>query len=76
MITADHYAYRVSWSTDDNGYIGTAAEWPSLSWADEAPTAAFAGIERLVTDALADMAETGETAPTPFADASTPERFR
>lgn len=68
MISADHYAYRVIWSPGDDAYVGTAAEWPSLSWADETPASAFAGIQRLVSDVLEDMVETGEAPPEPLAD--------
>lgn len=68
MNTADHYAYRVIWSPEDDAYIGTTAEWPSLSWADDTPAAAFAGIQRLVGDVLTEMGESGETPPEPIAD--------
>jgi hypothetical protein len=28
----DKYTYRVTWSEDDNEYVGLCAECPSLSW--------------------------------------------
>ena len=31
-ITHKHYTYRVTWSVEDNEYVGLCAEFPSLSW--------------------------------------------
>ena len=36
-IKNDHYTYRVTWSADDNEYVGLCAEFPSLSWLAETP---------------------------------------
>ena len=65
---SNHYTYRAEWSPEDNEYVGLVAEFPSLSWL--APTAAEAvdGASRLVDDILTDMAETGETPPTPLTE--------
>lgn len=43
---AEHY--HVSWSAEDREYVGTCAEFPSLSWLAEDELSAFAGIRRLV----------------------------
>lgn len=67
-MNADHYSYRVRWSADDVGYVGTVAELPSLSWVDADPLAAFNGIRGLVAEVLADMASTGEEVPEAIAD--------
>ena len=29
------YAYRVIWSAEDQEFVGTCAEFPSLSWLEE-----------------------------------------
>ena len=65
---SNHYTYRAEWSPEDNEYVGLVAEFPSLSWL--APTAAdaVAGASRLVDDVLTDMAEAGETPPTPLTE--------
>jgi len=55
MTNAEHYTYRVRWSAQDASYIGTVAEMPSLSWAADTQTDAFAGIRSLVSDVLDDM---------------------
>ena len=71
----DRYTYRVTWSTEDNEYVGRCAEFPSLSWLAPVPEEAFAGIRRLVTDSLADMRLTNEPAPKPLADRTYSGRF-
>lgn len=53
--------YSVQWSAEDGEYVGTVAEFPSLSWLDSDPRAAFDGIRAVVAEVLADMAESGET---------------
>ena len=71
----DRYTYRVTWSAEDNEYVGLCAEFPSLSWLAPVPEEAFAGIRRLVIDSLADMRLTNEPAPKPLADRTYSGRF-
>jgi predicted HicB family RNase H-like nuclease len=75
MSSRDHFTYRVQWSPEDQGFVGTVAEFPSLSWISEDPRAAFDGIRDAVAEVLADMAETGETPPTPFTERSFSGKF-
>ena len=63
----DRYTYRVTWSEDDNEYVGLCAEFPSLSWLTETPEAALKGIRKLVADIVKDMKDNGETVPEPIA---------
>ncbi|BBO79651.1 type II toxin-antitoxin system HicB family antitoxin [Desulfosarcina ovata] len=63
----DKYTYRVTWSDDDNEYVGLCAEFPSLSWLAETPEKALKGIRKLVADVVLDMGENGESIPEPFA---------
>lgn len=63
----DKYTYRVTWSEDDNEYVGLCAEFPSLSWLAETPEKALKGIRKLVADVVLDMGESGESIPVPFA---------
>ena len=63
----DHYTYRVTWSEDDNEYVGLCAEFPSLSWLSKTPEAALKSIRKMVADIVEDMHSTGETAPIPIA---------
>jgi len=65
---ADHYTYRVTWSTEDDMHVGLCAEFPSLSWLADTPEEALGGVRQIVSEALADMQEQGEKLPTPLAD--------
>lgn len=76
MTSADHYTYRITWSAEDEAYVSTVAEFPSLSWIDTDRTAALSGIEALLQDVLDDMAENGETPPSPLADRVYSGRFQ
>jgi predicted HicB family RNase H-like nuclease len=63
----DRYTYRVTWSEDDNEYVGLCAEFPSLSWLSDTPEAALKGIRKLVSDVVADMKANNEVVPEPIA---------
>ena len=63
----DRYTYRVTWSEDDNEYVGLCAEFPSLSWLAKTPEAALKGIRKVVAEIVEDMLNTGETVPKPIA---------
>ncbi len=52
----DRYTYRVTWSEDDNEYVGLCAELSSLSWLALSPEAALKGIRKLVADVVKDIA--------------------
>lgn len=67
-MSTEHYTYRVRWSPEDQEHVGTVAEFPSLSWLDSDPRAAFDGIRNLVAEVLEDMAQTGEEPPAALAD--------
>jgi predicted HicB family RNase H-like nuclease len=63
----DRYTYRVTWSEDDNEYVGLCAEFPSLSWLSSTPEAALKGIRKLVAETVADMESNDEIVPKPIA---------
>jgi len=54
-IQKEHYTYRVSWSEDDQEYVGLCAEFPSLSWLSSSPEAAIRGIRGIVADFVAEL---------------------
>ncbi|WP_096086284.1 type II toxin-antitoxin system HicB family antitoxin [Agaribacterium haliotis] len=62
----DRYTYRVTWSEEDQEHVGLCAEFPSLSWLEETPEAALAGIRNLVQDCLSDMLSNDEAVPEPI----------
>ena len=66
MDIVDRYTYRVTWSEEDQEFVGLCAEFPSLSWLAPTRTEAMDGIVQVVRDAVADMAD--ETLPEPITD--------
>ena len=66
-LKSDRYTYRVTWSEDDNEYVGLCAEFPSLIWLAKKPEAALKGVRKLVEDAVKDMRKQGEDVPEPIA---------
>jgi predicted HicB family RNase H-like nuclease len=75
MSAAEHYSYRVRWSAEDDAYVGTVAEMPSLSWVADERNGAFEGVQRLTADVVAEMEASGETPPAALADRSFSGRF-
>jgi predicted HicB family RNase H-like nuclease len=63
----DRYTYRVTWSAEDEEYVGLCLEFPRLSWRAETPEAALLGIRTVVADVVADMTTAGEAVPIPLA---------
>jgi predicted HicB family RNase H-like nuclease len=63
----DRYTYRVTWSEDDQEYVGLCSELPSLSWLDKDPESALKGIRGIVENVIKDMKHTGEEVPQPIA---------
>lgn len=73
--TIDRYTYRVTWSEEDNEYVGLCAEFPSLSWLEGTPEAALKGIRSLVQKAVADMKRSKELVPDPISTRSYSGKF-
>jgi predicted HicB family RNase H-like nuclease len=71
----DRYTYRVTWSEDDNEYVGLCVEFPSVSWLALTPETALKGIRNLVAEVVADMQATGEEVPNPIACRSYSGKF-
>lgn len=70
QVRVSHYRYAVQWSPDDDEFVATVAEFPSLSWLDADQVEALRGLERLVESVIADMAAEGEQVPEPLSDRS------
>jgi len=75
MKTIDRYTYRVAWSEEDQEFVGSCAEFPSLSWLDKTPGKALTGIRRLVADCIKDMEQSGEPLPEPIGSRSFSGKF-
>lgn len=65
--STDKYTYRVTWSDEDQEYVGLCTEFPSLSWVASTRDEALHGVEKLVRDVVADMTERDEAVPEPLA---------
>lgn len=74
-MNIDHYTYRVTWSAEDNEHVGLCAEFPSLSWLAPTPEKALSGIRRVVAEAVAEMAQSGEPIPEALAEKKFSGRF-
>ena len=71
----DPYTYRVTWSEEDQEYVGLCAEFPSLSWLEGTHEKALAGIRKLVKDAVADLKKNKEPVPEPLSTRSYSGKF-
>lgn len=71
----DHYTYRVTWSEEDNDYVGLCAEFPSLSWLAKTHEGALRGIRNVVAEVIEDMKKSGEPVPEPIANRHYSGRF-
>jgi len=65
-INSNLYTYRVTWSEEDQEFIGLCAEFPSLSWLADTQEQALQGITQLVTGVIADMVSSNEVIPLPL----------
>lgn len=76
MVNYNHYSYKVTWSVEDQEFVGLCAEYPSLSYLDEDRYAALVGITNLVQEVVADMEANGEEIPEPIAEKSYSGKFQ
>ncbi|GAB2493856.1 hypothetical protein GCM10027030_29050 [Luteococcus sediminum] len=66
MIDTARYSFRVTWSVEDDEFVATCVEFPSLSWLAETPESALTGLRELVDEVVADLRERGEDVPEPL----------
>ena len=71
----DPYTYRVTWSEEDNEYVGLCAEFPSLSWLEATPEEALKGIRAVVRKVVADLKRNEEPVPEPISTRSYSGKF-
>lgn len=69
-MNTDHYTYRVTWSVDDEEFIGLCTEFPSLSWLAGSQESALRGIRKVVKEVVQDMQQAGEAIPEALAEKS------
>ena len=62
----DRYTYRVTWSEEDQEYVGLCAELGGLSWLESTPEGALEGIRALVGRVVTDLKRSKEPVPEPL----------
>lgn len=60
-----HYTYRVTWSAEDQEFVATCMEFPSLSWLAPSQIQALTGLEDLIGETVDDMRRQDEPVPEP-----------
>jgi predicted HicB family RNase H-like nuclease len=77
MPTADisHYTYRVTWSVEDQEFVATCLEFPSLSWLAATQVDALTGLETLIVEVTQDMTANGEPIPDPLSERTYSGKF-
>lgn len=65
-MDSEKYTYQIAWSEEDQEYVATVAEFPSLSWLDKDRRRAEDGLIDLVSEVIEDMTSAGESVPTPL----------
>lgn len=63
MVDHKHYTYRVSWSTEDDEFVGLCAEFPSLPYLAPSNEKVLKGILKLVAEVVSDMTTHKEEVP-------------
>lgn len=61
------FTFRVTWSPEDDEFVATVVEFPSLSWLASTPEDALSGLRRLLDEVIADLETAGEEVPEPLA---------
>ncbi len=65
-LEMDKYTYRVTWSEEDEEFVGLCVELPSLSWLATTAEKALKGIRSMVNECVNDMAQNNEDVPVPI----------
>jgi predicted HicB family RNase H-like nuclease len=70
-----HYTYRVTWSAEDEEFVGTCLELPSLSWLADTQDEALRGIRDLARDVVEDLRANAEPVPEPLSSRTYSGKF-
>lgn len=76
MNVWEHYTYQVRWSAEDQAFVATVAELPSLSWLADDNFEALSGIQQLAAEVVADLRQEGQEPPIAFADREYSGKFQ
>lgn len=64
-MTVNYDTYRVTWSAEDEEFVGLCPEFPFLSWLAPTSDEALTGIRYLVAGVIEDMLGNDEQLPKP-----------
>ena len=70
-----HYTYRVTWSVEDDEFVATCLEFPSLSWLAGTQERALKGLRTVVTDVVDDLRRSAEPVPEPLSSRTYSGKF-
>jgi len=59
------YTHSAVWSVEDNAWVATVKEFPSLSWVEKTKFEALQGLIVLVDNVVGDLRANGEPVPLP-----------
>ena len=74
-VDVTRYTYRVTWSVEDEEFVATCVEFPSLSWLAATQEDALAGLRDLVAEVVADLAGSDELVPEPLSSRAYSGKF-
>ncbi|GGB99788.1 type II toxin-antitoxin system HicB family antitoxin [Cellulomonas carbonis] len=74
-IDITRYTYRVTWSVEDDEYVATCLELPSLSWLADSQEDALHGMRDLVAETIDDLRANGERVPEPLSSRAYSGKF-
>ena len=74
-MNIDHYTYRITWSEDDEEFVGLCVEFLSLSWLAATQDDALRGIRNVVLDVVEDLIKSGEHIPEALSEKSYSGKF-
>lgn len=60
------YCFRVTWSPEDEEFVATCVEFPSLSWLAGTPEEALRGLRVVIEGIIDDMRASNEPIPEPM----------
>jgi predicted HicB family RNase H-like nuclease len=74
-IDITRYTYRVTWSAEDEEFVATCLELPSLSWLAGTQEDALRGLRDVVAEVVNDLEAGGEPVPDPLSSRSYSGKF-
>lgn len=74
-IDITRYTYRVTWSVEDDEYVATCLELPSMSWLASTQEDALHGLRDAIAEVVKDLEDSGEPVPDPLSSRSYSGKF-